>query len=110
MILSKLAQLYLKDHLKSSPYFGDLEPIFKVTSKLTKFDFIAKNDIFLEQMDGYSSDLSGYIVVTDLIHCTVLVTLTPFQGHILVCRISLEPMDGFSPNLQRYTIRTKFKS
>ena len=30
----------------------------------TKVDLIAKIEIFLEQMDGYSSDLSGYIVVT----------------------------------------------
>ena len=49
-------------------------------------------------MDGYSSDLSGYIVVTELKHVKFWVTLTPFQGHSLVCRISLEPVDGFSPN------------
>ena len=65
--------------LKSSLYFGDLDPIFKVTSQLTQVDFIAKNDIFLEQMDGYSSDLSGYIVVTDLRHVKFWVALTPFS-------------------------------
>ena len=43
-----------------------------MTSQLTKFDFIAKNEIFLEQMDEYSSDLSGYIVVTDFKSCKVL--------------------------------------
>ena len=65
MIPAKLAQLYLKDILKSLLYFGDLDPIFKVTNRLTEVDFIAKNETFLEQMDEYSSDLSGYIVVTD---------------------------------------------
>ena len=58
---------YLRDNLKSLLYFGD-DPIFKVTSQLTKADFTSKNEIFLEQMDGYSSDLSGYIVLTDLRH------------------------------------------
>ena len=52
-IPNKLAQLYLKDNLKSLLYFGDLDPIFKVTSQqlLTKVDFIAKNEILLEQLD-----------------------------------------------------------
>ena len=50
---------------------------FKVTSHLTKVDFIAKNEIFLEKMDGYSSDLSGYIVVTDLRHVKILGDLDP---------------------------------
>ena len=44
-----------------------------------KVDFIAKTEIFLEQMDGYLSDLSGYIIVTGVRHVTVLVTLTPFS-------------------------------
>ena len=56
----------LKDNLESLLYFGDLDPIFKVTSQLTKVYLIDKNEIFLEQMDGYSSNFSGYIVVTDL--------------------------------------------
>ena len=43
---TKLAQLYLKDNLKSLLYFDDLDPIFKVTCQLTKVDFIAKNEIF----------------------------------------------------------------
>ena len=60
-------------------YFGDLDPIFKVTSQLTKVDFFAKNEIFLEQMDEYSSDLSGYNVVTDLSHVKFWVTLTKFS-------------------------------
>ena len=106
LIPTKLAQLYLKDNLKSLLYIGDLDPIFKVTSQLTKVDFIAKTEIFLEQMDGYSSNLSGYIVVTELRHVRFLVTLTPFSIHSLVCRISLEPVNGFSPNLYRYTTRT----
>ena len=79
LIPTKLAQLYLKDNLKSLLYFGDLDPIFKVTSQLTKVDFIAKNEIFLEQIDVYLSDLSGYIVVTDLRHIMFWVTLTPFS-------------------------------
>ena len=45
----------------------------------TKGDLIAKLEIFLERMDGYSSDLSGYIIVTGLRHIKVLVTLTPFS-------------------------------
>ena len=62
---TKLAQRYLKDKLKSLLYF---DPIFKVTSQLTKVDSIAKIEIFLEHMDGNSSDLSEYIIVTDLRH------------------------------------------
>ena len=69
LIPTTLAQIYLKDNLKS----------LKVTSHLTKVDFIAKNEIFLEQMGGYSSDLSGYIVVIDLRAVKFLVTLTPFS-------------------------------
>ena len=34
-------------------------PIFKVNIQPTKVDFIAKIEIFLEQMNGYTSDLSG---------------------------------------------------
>ena len=51
LIQTKLAQLYYLDNLKSLLYFDDIDPIFKVTSKLTKVDFIAKNEIFLELMD-----------------------------------------------------------
>ena len=66
LIPAKLAQLYLKkDNLKSLLYFGDPDLIFKVTSQLIKVGFIAKDEIFLEQIDEYSSHLSGYIVVTD---------------------------------------------
>ena len=78
-IPNQLTQLYLKDNLKSLLYFGDLDPIFKVTSQLSKVDFIAKNEIFHEQIDVYSSDLSGYIVVTNLRHIMFWVTLTPFS-------------------------------
>ena len=62
---------------KGFSYSDDLDPIFKVTSQLTKFDIIAKM-ICLEPMEGYSSDVSGYIVVTDLRHVKFWVTLTPF--------------------------------
>ena len=51
----------------------------KVIPQLIQNDFIAKSDIFLKQMDGYSTDLSGYIIVLGLRHVTVLVTLTPFS-------------------------------
>ena len=54
-------------------------PIFKVNTQPTKVYLIAKIDIFLEEMDGYSSDLSGYIIVTELRHVKFLVTLTPFS-------------------------------
>ena len=46
--------------------FGDLALILKVIHQHTKVDFIAKHEIFLEQIDGYSSDLSGYIILTGL--------------------------------------------
>ena len=81
-------------------------PILKVICQLTKVDLIAKNEIFLEQMDGYSSDLSESIILTSLRYVTALVTLTHFQGHSFVCRISLESMDRFSPDIHRYTTRT----
>ena len=69
----------LQDNLKSLLYFGDLDFIFNVTSQLTKVAFIAKMRYFFEQMVGYSSDLSGYIGVTELRHVKFLVTLTPFS-------------------------------
>ena len=50
-----------------------------------------------------------YIIVTGLRNVTVLVTLTPFYGHSLVFRISLEQMDGFSSNLHRYTTRKSLR-
>ena len=53
-------------------------PIFKVNTQTTEVYLIAKIEISLEQMDGYSSDLSGYIIVTGLRHIKVLVTLTLF--------------------------------
>ena len=53
LIQTKQTQLYLKDNLISLLYFGDLDLIFKVTSQLTKVEFIAKNEIFLEHMDKY---------------------------------------------------------
>ena len=56
-----------------------MTPIFKVNTQPTKDDLIAKIEIFLKQMDGYSSDLSGYIIVTGLRYMKVLVTLTPFS-------------------------------
>ena len=46
LIPTKLAQLYLKENLKSLLYFGDLDLIFKVTSQLTKVAFFAKIEIF----------------------------------------------------------------
>ena len=59
-----------------------IDPIFKVNSQLTKVDFIGKIeiliDILIEQMHGYSSELSSYIVVTGLRHVKILVTLTPY--------------------------------
>ena len=51
--------------------------LFKVNTQPTKVDLIAKIEIFLEQMNGYSSDLSGYTIVTGLRHIKVLVT--PFS-------------------------------
>ena len=53
--------------------------MFKVNSQLTKFDFIAKIEILLEEVHGYSSDLSRYIIVAGLRHVKILVTLTPFS-------------------------------
>ena len=76
---SNQAQLCLEDNLKSLLYFGDLDLIFKVISHLTKVAFIAKNEIFFEQMNRYSSDLSGYIVVTELRHVKFWMILTPFS-------------------------------
>ena len=52
--------IYLKDDSKGLLYFCDLDLIFKVKSQLTKFE------IFLLLIDGYSSDLHGYIIVTGL--------------------------------------------
>ena len=49
-------------------------PIFKVNTQPTKVDIIAEIEIFLGQMDGYSLDLIGYIIVTGLRHIQVLVT------------------------------------
>ena len=51
---------------KDLTMFWYIDPIFKVSIQLTKVDFIAKIEILLEEMHGCSSDLSGYIIVTDL--------------------------------------------
>ena len=62
--------------------FWYIDPIFKVSSsQLTKIDFIAKLETLLEQMHGYSPDLSRYIIVTGLRHVKILMTLTltPFS-------------------------------
>ena len=85
-------------------------PIFKVNTQPTKVYLIAKIEIFLEQMDGYSSDLIGYIIVTGLRHIRLRFwwPWPHFQGHSLVCKISLEPVNGFSSNLHRCTIRTSW--
>ena len=56
-----------------------MTPIFKVNTQPTKVYLIAKIEIFLEQIDGYLSDLNGYITVTGLRHIKALVTLTPFS-------------------------------
>ena len=62
-------------------------------------------------MDGYSIDLSGYIILTGLRHIKVLVTLTPhFQGHSFVYRISPEPADVFSLNLHGCNIRKSLRA
>ena len=47
---NKQAQLYLKDDLKSLLRFDDLVPIFKVTSQITKVDFIVKMRYFLNKL------------------------------------------------------------
>ena len=54
-------------------------PIFKGNTQPTKVDLHAKIEIFLELMDGYSSDFSGYIIVTGLRRINVLVTVTEFS-------------------------------
>ena len=41
-------------------------PIVKVNTQPTKVDVSAKIEIFLEHINGYSSDLRGYIIVTGL--------------------------------------------
>ena len=56
-----------------------IDPIFKVNNQYTEIDFIAKIEILLEQMHGYSSELSRYIFVTGLRRDKILVTLTPFS-------------------------------
>ena len=54
--------------------FWYIDPIFKVKIQLTKIDFIAIIEILLEQMHGFFSDLSTYIIVTVLKHVKILVT------------------------------------
>ena len=53
----------------------------------------------IHPMDGYTSDLHVYIIVAGLRHVKVLVTLTSFQGHSLVYRISFEQVDVFFAKL-----------
>ena len=45
-----------------------MDGYIKVNNQLTKVDFITNIEMFLEQMHGYSSDLSGYIMMTGLRH------------------------------------------
>ena len=63
---------------KELTMFWYIDPIF-VNSHLTEVDFIAKIETFLEQMHGYSLDMSRYIIVTGLKNVKILVTLTPFS-------------------------------
>ena len=51
-----------------------MPPIFKAITQPKNVDLNAK----IEIMDAYSSDLSGYIIVTCLRHIKVLLTLTSF--------------------------------
>ena len=46
-------------------YFCDLDLILKVQANLQPLNF-HENEIFLLLIDGYSSDLHGYIIVTRL--------------------------------------------
>ena len=47
---------FLYDNLKSWLCFGDLGPIFKVNSQLTKVDFLAKMRYFLNKwMDSHQT-------------------------------------------------------
>ena len=57
--------------------------------------FFPINEIHFEPMDGYSPTVYTYIIVTGLRHVKFLVTLTSFQGHSLVYRISFEQVDRF---------------
>ena len=66
VIPTKLAQLYLKDNLKNLLYFGDLDPSFKVTSQLTKVEFIAKMGYFFNKWMDIHQTSVDIIVVTDL--------------------------------------------
>ena len=50
---------------KSLLYFCDLDLIFKIKSQLTDVKF-PLNAIFLKPVDGYSSNLHGYVFVTCL--------------------------------------------
>ena len=49
-----------------------------------KVDFIAKNEVFLEQMDGYSSDLSGIYRCDRFKTCKVLSDLDPILKVIVL--------------------------
>ena len=46
-------------------------------------------------MDEYSSDLHEFIIKVGLRHVQCLVTLTLFQAHGLLYRISFEQVDRF---------------
>ena len=74
-----------------------LAPIFKVKSQFTNVIFFISFLPYVEPKNGYSSDLHEYMIVTGLRHVLYTVTLTYF-----VCRISLEIVNGFPPNLHWY--------
>ena len=63
LIATRLTKIYLMDDSKSVLYFYDLDLIFKVKSQNNDVKFPLKMRYFL-LIDGYSSDLHGYIIVT----------------------------------------------
>ena len=82
-ILTKLAQLYCCDMEKNCLYFGDLDPIFKVTGGLRLLEnSLSVLYLLIEWMDFHQTH--NYIVETRTRTESILVTLTPFsRSHII---------------------------
>ena len=77
------------------PHFQWQKPTYKMLF------FFSKKLSVLEPVDGFLSNLQWYIIMTGVFkqvdrQVNILVTLTYFQGHSLVCRIATEPMKDFS--------------
>ena len=114
-IFTKLAWIHYWDKFKSWLDFGDLDLIFKVTGGL-KWKFLVPTDISWTNGWNFTKlawihDWDKFKSWLDFGDLDLIFKVT--GGHkwqFLVPTISLEPMDGISPNLHGYINGTSLRA